>query len=203
MEPMRLLVTDAAAQPPRQATAWLIMTLGRKMIDLDNTVKLWHVSAPMSVVDQFARMDAGELWHQKEAIKAHASKVTRQSAFADSDYSIHDILLKIITVIELKSGIFWRPYIWIMNLWGKVIFFIFGRKCVVHIHYGFLVRKVSDKNRPISKIEKTVNECSQYYRDNAGSRKIVKIVIAAAISTATGILITAFFWHNHPEWFPN
>jgi len=29
MEPMRLLVTDAAAQPPRQATAWLIMTLGR------------------------------------------------------------------------------------------------------------------------------------------------------------------------------
>ena len=30
MEPMRLLVTDAAAQPPRQATAWLIMTLGRK-----------------------------------------------------------------------------------------------------------------------------------------------------------------------------
>lgn len=28
MEPMRLLVTDAAAQPPRQATAWLIMTLG-------------------------------------------------------------------------------------------------------------------------------------------------------------------------------
>ncbi len=27
---MRLLVTDAAAQPPRQATAWLIMTLGRK-----------------------------------------------------------------------------------------------------------------------------------------------------------------------------
>ena len=26
---MRLLVTDAAAQPPRQATAWLIMTLGR------------------------------------------------------------------------------------------------------------------------------------------------------------------------------
>jgi hypothetical protein len=31
MEPMRLLVTDAAAQPPRQATAWLIMTLGRKM----------------------------------------------------------------------------------------------------------------------------------------------------------------------------
>ena len=31
MEPMRLLVTDAAAQPPRQATAWLIMTLGRIM----------------------------------------------------------------------------------------------------------------------------------------------------------------------------
>jgi hypothetical protein len=30
MEPMRLLVTDAAAQPPRQATAWLIMTLGRR-----------------------------------------------------------------------------------------------------------------------------------------------------------------------------
>ena len=29
MEPMRLLVTDAAAQPPRQATAWLIITLGR------------------------------------------------------------------------------------------------------------------------------------------------------------------------------
>jgi hypothetical protein len=29
MEPMRLLVTDAAAQPPRQATAWLIMTLGK------------------------------------------------------------------------------------------------------------------------------------------------------------------------------
>jgi hypothetical protein len=28
---MRLLVTDAAAQPPRQATAWLIMTLGRNM----------------------------------------------------------------------------------------------------------------------------------------------------------------------------
>jgi hypothetical protein len=29
---MRLLVTDAAAQPPRQATAWLIMTIGgRKM----------------------------------------------------------------------------------------------------------------------------------------------------------------------------
>jgi hypothetical protein len=28
MEPMRLLVTDAAAQPPRQATAWLITTLG-------------------------------------------------------------------------------------------------------------------------------------------------------------------------------
>jgi hypothetical protein len=27
---MRLLVTDAAAQPPRQATAWLIMTLGRR-----------------------------------------------------------------------------------------------------------------------------------------------------------------------------
>jgi hypothetical protein len=26
---MRLLVTDAAAQPPRQATAWLIMTLGK------------------------------------------------------------------------------------------------------------------------------------------------------------------------------
>ena len=26
---MRLLVTDAAAQPPRQATAWLITTLGR------------------------------------------------------------------------------------------------------------------------------------------------------------------------------
>jgi hypothetical protein len=26
---MRLLVTDAAAQPPRHATAWLIMTLGR------------------------------------------------------------------------------------------------------------------------------------------------------------------------------
>jgi hypothetical protein len=39
MEPMRLLVTDAAAQPPRQATAWLIMTLGRKtMVSLtDNT----------------------------------------------------------------------------------------------------------------------------------------------------------------------
>jgi hypothetical protein len=31
MEPMRLLVTDAAAQPPRQATAWLIMTLGKNM----------------------------------------------------------------------------------------------------------------------------------------------------------------------------
>lgn len=31
MEPMRLLVTDAATQPPRQATAWLIMTLGKKM----------------------------------------------------------------------------------------------------------------------------------------------------------------------------
>ena len=30
MEPMRLLVTDAAAQPPRQATAWLIMTLGKE-----------------------------------------------------------------------------------------------------------------------------------------------------------------------------
>ncbi len=29
MQPMRLLVTDAAAQPPRQSTAWLIMTLGR------------------------------------------------------------------------------------------------------------------------------------------------------------------------------
>ena len=26
-----MLVTDAAAQPPRQATAWLIMTLGRIM----------------------------------------------------------------------------------------------------------------------------------------------------------------------------
>ncbi len=31
---MRLLVTDAAAQPPRQATAWLIMTFGR--------MKLWQ-----------------------------------------------------------------------------------------------------------------------------------------------------------------
>lgn len=29
MEPMRLLVTDAAAQPPRQATAWLIMTFAQ------------------------------------------------------------------------------------------------------------------------------------------------------------------------------
>ena len=28
---MRLLVTEAAAQPPRQATAWLIMTLAKKM----------------------------------------------------------------------------------------------------------------------------------------------------------------------------
>lgn len=28
MEPMRLLVTDRAAHAPRQATAWLIMTLG-------------------------------------------------------------------------------------------------------------------------------------------------------------------------------
>ena len=30
MEPMRLLVTDHAAHAPRQATAWLIMTLGRQ-----------------------------------------------------------------------------------------------------------------------------------------------------------------------------
>ena len=30
MEPMRLLVTDPAAQALRQATAWLIMTLGIK-----------------------------------------------------------------------------------------------------------------------------------------------------------------------------
>jgi hypothetical protein len=29
MEPMRLLVTDPALQALRQATAWLIMTLGR------------------------------------------------------------------------------------------------------------------------------------------------------------------------------
>ena len=33
MEPMRLLVTDTAAQSPRQATAWLIMTLGRANMD--------------------------------------------------------------------------------------------------------------------------------------------------------------------------
>jgi hypothetical protein len=38
MEPMRLLVTDAAAQPPRQATAWLIMTLGRNM----KIIGYWH-----------------------------------------------------------------------------------------------------------------------------------------------------------------
>jgi hypothetical protein len=31
MEPMRLLVTDPALQVLRQATAWLIMTLGRIM----------------------------------------------------------------------------------------------------------------------------------------------------------------------------
>ncbi len=29
---MRLLVTDTAAQSPRQATAWLIMTLGRRIL---------------------------------------------------------------------------------------------------------------------------------------------------------------------------
>ena len=37
MEPMRLLVTDAAAQPPRQATAWLIMTLGRENHEISRT----------------------------------------------------------------------------------------------------------------------------------------------------------------------
>jgi hypothetical protein len=37
MEPMRLLVTDAAAQPPRQATAWLIMTFCKDEIIFLNT----------------------------------------------------------------------------------------------------------------------------------------------------------------------
>ncbi len=32
MQPMRLLVTDTAAQSPRQSTAWLIMTLGIRPI---------------------------------------------------------------------------------------------------------------------------------------------------------------------------
>ena len=39
---MRLLVTDAAAQPPRQATAWLIMTLGRTIQIAVSTLKfIW------------------------------------------------------------------------------------------------------------------------------------------------------------------
>ena len=36
MQPTRLLVTDAAAQPPRQATVRLIMTLGRVTEGLDD-----------------------------------------------------------------------------------------------------------------------------------------------------------------------
>ena len=36
---MRLLVTDAAAQPPRQATAWLIMTLGIHEIQRHNSAR--------------------------------------------------------------------------------------------------------------------------------------------------------------------
>ncbi|MBW7896476.1 MAG: hypothetical protein H3C27_15310 [Opitutaceae bacterium] len=36
---MRLLVTDAAAQPPRQATAWLIMTLGKESVSTAAQIK--------------------------------------------------------------------------------------------------------------------------------------------------------------------
>ena len=31
MHPRRMLVTDAATQPPRQSPVWLIMTLGRRI----------------------------------------------------------------------------------------------------------------------------------------------------------------------------
>ena len=31
MQPRRMLVTDAAAQPPRQSSVWLISTLGKNM----------------------------------------------------------------------------------------------------------------------------------------------------------------------------
>ena len=40
MEPMRLLVTDTAAQSPRQATAWLIMALGRRNTMPRNSAEL-------------------------------------------------------------------------------------------------------------------------------------------------------------------
>ena len=51
MQPTRLLVTDAAAQPPRQATVRLIMTLGRIMntIGIVAYILAWLIGLALTV----------------------------------------------------------------------------------------------------------------------------------------------------------
>jgi hypothetical protein len=63
MEPMRLLVTDAAAQPPRQATAWLIMTLAKMKtvvkLSLVVAISLAITAGILAVIDVRATVGSG------------------------------------------------------------------------------------------------------------------------------------------------
>ncbi len=62
MEPMRLLVTDPALQALRQATAWLIMTLGRKNEIHFKNIYSAHLLGPSIILLFDASYEEG-LWH--------------------------------------------------------------------------------------------------------------------------------------------
>jgi hypothetical protein len=90
MEPMRLLVTDAAAQPPRQATAWLIMTLGRiiKTMSVDNYKTEHHLTSNGWVYGSswfYDKLQGEEKQRPQDTVETWLRHETQSSAYSRPD----------------------------------------------------------------------------------------------------------------------